>query len=170
MDGVWGTDCSMFFDTTEREDTIIPINERFNGTTITVLLDEFYHGEFLVENGQIEVNRRYIKAIVGYPYNGYIKTLPLSHPDYPNQLNYKRVVKILVNLHESSGVEIDDKYVTDRNFNEYRLGEKPKLISGVREVYTLGWGKLVSYNIDSRYPYKFHILTFTTVMDVNGLV
>lgn len=164
--------------------TDITVGDRFNGTKVTVMLDEYFHDEFpkdtvdvngnvvvnYVENGVITVDRTFAEAKIGYMFNGTVKTLPLSNPKYANQLEYKRIIKIIVNLFESSGVELDGQYVTDRNFDEYNLGTTPEVMSGMREVYVLGWDKLKDFSIESNYPYKFHILSFTSVIDSNGLV
>lgn len=170
MDGIWGTFCPMFQGVFPTNPTEIAVGSRFDGTFVTVLLDEFYHGSFLVENGIITVGRTFGYAKIGYLYKGTVKTLPLSNPQYPNQLEYKRIIKILVNLFESSGVELDGQYVTDRNFDEYKLDSTPELISGIREVFVLGWDKLKDFTIESNYPYNFHVLSFTSVIDSNGVV
>ena len=163
-------DCTVCLDLINIQDNEIENLGRFNGTYVDVLLDGFYHGKELVQDNKITVDRIYTQATIGYGYSGIIKTLPLSNPQYANQLDFKRIIKIAVNMFESSGIELDGQYVTDRTFDDYQLGTKPELISGIREVYTLGWDRMKDFTLESNYPYKFHLLSLTTVLDSNGLV
>ncbi len=169
LDGILSNDCSIFYSGVA-EATVIDGLDRFNGKYVTVLLDDFYHGEELVVNGEITVERAFFVAKVGLMYNSLIKTLPITSKDQSTQLNYNRIVKIVVQFYNSAAVTIDGEEITDRRFDEYQLGSKPELFSGVKEVYQLGWDKLRQFEISSDYPYNFHILSFTSVLDSNSIV
>jgi len=175
LTGIWNTACRMFVDYRTLSDTTISGLDRFEGQYVQVLLDNFWQDNgdelgFLVTDGKIEVQRKFTTAKIGLGYVGNVKTLPISSPNSASQFNYNRVIKIAANFFESTGIELDGQYITDRDFGVYTLGQPPKLTSGLREVYTLGWDRLKQFNITSNYPYKFHLLSFTTVLDSNGIV
>ena len=174
LDGIIGDEsapdyhpCKICFEADSLGDRDITGLDIFNDSKVTVLLDDFYHGEFLVTNGKITVERDYIQAVIGYGYSGIVKTLPISNPNNPSQFNYNRVVKIIANFYESSGITLDGQIITDRQFGDWHIGSKPELISGIREVYTLGWDRFVQFELRSDFPYKFHLLSFSAYLDTN---
>ena len=170
MNGRWGTACSMFVNPALIHDTDITGLEFYEGTDVTVMLDKFHMGTYKVTAGKITVPRTFIKAQIGYPFTGRIKTLPLSSSTYGGQMDYNRIVKIVANFNRSTAVTIDNQYITDRDFGTYTFGSAPKELSGIREVYTLGWDRFIQFEVKSEYPYRMNLLSFTSYLDSNSAV
>ena len=167
LDGTLGS-CPAFVYENYQQSTIIDGLDFYNGTDVTVMLDKFYMGEYSVTNGSITVPRTFGIAQIGYKYEGTIKTLPLSSAQYGGQLDYNRVVKIVANFNKSSGITIDDQFISERDFDTYVFGSAPKEISGIREIYTLGWDRMIQFTIKSEYPYRMNLLSFTSYLDSNS--
>ena len=170
LDGIWGTGCPMFVNLTNIGEVIIDGLEFYNNTKVTVLLDRYYMGEFLVEDGKITVPRMFGMAQIGYPYSAVIKTLPLTSAQYGGQLNYNRIVKIIANFNRSTAVTIDGQFITDRDYDSYKFSTPPQALSGLKEVYTLGWDRFIQFEIRSDYPYRMNLLSFTSYLDSNSPV
>lgn len=170
LDGIWSATCKIFSGLLSGGSKTIDGLDRFEGQDVTVMLDGFYQGTFTVTGGEIEVSRDFIRGQVGLAYSGRIKTLPLSNPQYPNQLDYKRIIKVATNLYKSAGITVNGRYITDRQFDIYDFGTPTKLYTGIKETFQLGWKKLKQFEIESDYPFNFHLLSFTTVIESNGMV
>lgn len=81
----------------------------YNDTTVSVVADGGYLGDYLVADNKIDLGRQVSKAIIGYKYTGLIKTFPLGFPTETGtntQTTPKAIVKSYMRCVTSAGGEV----------------------------------------------------------------
>lgn len=99
------------------------------------------------------VGRDSYRIEVGLDYSTKVVTLPLSADlNTGNTLHKrKRVVKVDINVEQSLGVYANNIYASDRQFTVV-LDEAPTPFTGFREMYLLGYGRIVQIEISQKNP------------------
>jgi hypothetical protein len=112
------------------------------GQEQTVFADGGYIGEFVVQNGEVDLGGEYTVATVGYPYTGLVKTFncgPVTQNGNAQTMK-KRIAEFVLRFVNSSGFEIG----TDINnmqqtqlFNPSGFYDMPPLLANgdVRVLY-----------------------------------
>jgi len=96
------------------------------------------------------------KIDVGLDYPVGIKTLPLN-VDLQGGANInlrKRVVRVILNIYESLGIYIQDTFMSDRKL-VLTLDKSPDPFTGIKEIYLLGYGRIVDVEITQKDPLPF---------------
>jgi hypothetical protein len=93
---------------------------------------------------RIEVGLDFATKVVTLPLNAALKTGPTLH-------KRKRVVKVDINVEQSLGVFANNIYASDRQFTVV-LDEAPTPFTGFKEMYLLGYGRIVQIEISQKNP------------------
>lgn len=107
-------------------------------------------------------------AEVGLDYDVVVKTLALnssSKEDGSIVDLRKRVTRVILRLHESLGVLVQDNIMNDRKFI-VSLDKAPVPFTGIKEIYLLGYGRLVDIEISQLDPLPFTLLSIDAEVEV----
>jgi len=96
---------------------------------------------------------------VGLNYEVAVKTLPLNvNLQQGANINLrKRVIRVVLNVYESLGLYVQDSFMPDRKF-VVSLDQSPDLFTGIKEIYLLGYGRLVDIEVTQSDPLPFSLL------------
>ena len=96
---------------------------------------------------------------VGLNYNVTIKTLPLNvDTKQGGNINLrKRVVRAILNIYESLGISVQDSFMPDKKFI-VELDVPTDLYTGIKEIYLLGYGRIVDLEITQTDPLPLFLL------------
>lgn len=89
-----------------------------------------------------------------------IKTMPLTAgtSDAGIILNErKRVIRVILNLFESLGVEVESNLIPDRQF-VVTLDSAPDPYTGIKEIYLLGYSRTTQITVSQSVPLPFTLL------------
>jgi len=103
--------------------------------------------------GKFTISRDATRIEVGLNYDVEVTTLPLNTALQSGATLHrrKRIVKADVNVYESLGVYVRDIYASDRKFTVV-LDEAPERFTGFRELYLLGYDRIVQLEITQENP------------------
>lgn len=93
---------------------------------------------------RIEVGLDFATKVVTLPINAELRTGSTLH-------KRKRVVKVDINVEQSLGVFANNIYASDRQFTVV-LDEAPMPFTGFKEMYLLGYGRIVQIEISQKNP------------------
>lgn len=71
----------------------------------------------------------------------------------------KRVIRVMLNLVDSLGVYAQNKYFSDRKFT-VTLDQAPDLYTGLKEIYLLGYGRIVEIELTQDDPLPLTLIGF----------
>lgn len=113
-----------------------------------------------VDTNSFALGRDAYQAEVGLDFNVVVRTLPLNVATKGDGYNVdlrKRVNRVILRLYESLGVLVEDTILNDRRFI-VSLDEAPEPFTGIKEVYLLGYGRLVEIEITQNDPLPLTLL------------
>jgi hypothetical protein len=141
------------------------------GETVSVLADGSFMGEFVVSGGQVVIDRPADTMEAGYAFTPIIETMPLNLPlqNGPNHAEPKRMIRAAIDLHESLGVLLEYSGLTERiadkttGLNQF---DNPKPLSGLRDMWLLGWDKVATLTITQDEPVPMTVLAISLEVGV----
>lgn len=151
------TDASVIY--TDGTATITGL-DHLEGQEVQILADGAVMTPKTVSGGSITIERSFSQAVVGLGYNAEIETLPIS----PNMgggssVNRdKKILKTTLRLHETQELKVNDEVVSFRQYGQDQYDSTPLPFSGLKEIRTLGYGKLKNITIKSDTPTPFWLL------------
>lgn len=114
-----------------------------------------------------DIGRDAYHVEVGLDYTVTVETLPLNvatkGEGYMINLE-KRVNRVILRLHESLGVIVQDTIMNDRKFI-VTLDKAPVPFTGIKEVRLLGYGRLVEVTISQDDPLPFTLLSIDSEVE-----
>lgn len=149
------TDASAFDTNT---DTLTGL-AHLEGDVIDVIADGAYKGEFLVVGGQVTIDRQAEFIYGGLNYTPVIETMPLNVPlqNGPNAALPKRIVRAALELFESNSVLVNGERIANKTLG-VNVFEPPSPVTGLKEMYLLGWDVSSTLTITQEEPMPMNIL------------
>ena len=105
---------------------------------------------------------------IGLNYEVEILTMPLNPQTQAEGYavnQRKRVIKVDLNVYNTLGMYVDDKYIPDRQFGASILDQAPTLFTGVREIYQLGFSRTTQVKISQVDPLPMNLLQIDTEVE-----
>lgn len=93
---------------------------------------------------KVTIDRAAVSTVeIGLNFDIEIQTMPLNPQTKEGYMvnEDKRVIKCSLNVYNTLGMYVDDKYISDRQFGAGILNQAPTPFTGVREIYLLGFVK-----------------------------
>ena len=130
-----------------------------NGQESRIRVDGEVRANLTPSSGAITLAETGTVVEVGLNYTTTIKTMPLNmdFDDGPTLTRKKRIVKVIPNVYQSSGISINGDRLIDRNFG-LSLNSPPTAFTGLKEMYLLGWTDLAQVTITQTDPTPMTIL------------
>ena len=130
-----------------------------NGQESRIRADGEVRANLTPSSGAITLAETGTVVEVGLNYTTTIKTMPLNmdFDDGPTLTRKKRIVKVIPNVYQSSGISINGDRLIDRNFG-LSLNSPPTAYTGLKEMYLLGWTDLAQVTITQTDPTPMTIL------------
>jgi hypothetical protein len=130
-----------------------------NGQESRIRADGEVRADLTPSSGAITLAETGTVVEVGLNYTTTIKTMPLNmdFDDGPTLTRKKRIVKVIPNVYQSSGISINGDRLIDRNFG-LSLNSPPTAYTGLKEMYLLGWTDLAQVTITQTDPTPMTIL------------
>jgi len=130
-----------------------------NGQESRIRVDGEVRANLTPSSGAITLAETGTVVEVGLNYTTTIKTMPLNmdFDDGPTLTRKKRIVKVIPNVYQSSGISINGDRLIDRNFG-LSLNSPPTAYTGLKEMYLLGWTDLAQVTITQTDPTPMTIL------------
>ena len=155
---------NMDFTSSVANDTRIAIIDDLGGTLFDVVADGSYMGKKTPYQDTgvwyVDIGRTAVTAQAGLSFEVLIETLPLNVQiglgDNINQ--NKRVKKVVLNLYQSLGISVQSEVLGDRIF-PIVLDAAPEPFTGLKEIYLLGWDKLLQVTVTQALPLPFTLLS-----------
>ena len=121
-------------------------------------------------SGSITLNRVVTDVEVGINFNVTIKTMPsaISLQSGPVSVKKRRISKVSAQLHESSGLKINDKAVPNKNLGVNVLGKPPEVFTGIKTLPILGYSKTAQVTVTQTDPLPLTLLGLTIELQVTG--
>jgi hypothetical protein len=163
-DSVVHTDTSMGTPVTEIDTNY---NEVFANTLFKVVADYSIQADAYYEgtgdNNKFTITRNAYRLEVGLNFNTLVVTLPISSETQKGVTLHrrKRVVKVDINVLNSLGVYARNRYTSDRQFT-VALDSPPVPFTGFKEMYLLGYGRLIDVEISQNEPLPFTLRSIGT--------
>lgn len=144
--------------------TVVTGLRHLAGQTVEALADGSFFGTYTVSaTGTVTLDQPASRIIIGLPYTGHIKTLPLSASDQVIDNRRKRPVGVALRVEASRGLwygSPDHTYEMFDRTNE-RSGEPTRFQSGVRDVTLLSdWNKDGVIVVEKRGPTAVSVLGY----------
>ena len=121
-----------------------------------------------VDLNHFDVGRDAYHIEVGLDYDVVVRTLPLNVGSQANGMTIdlrKRVNRVILRLYESLGVTVQDTIMNDRKFI-VALDQAPVPFTGIKEVYLLGYGRLVEVEIAQFDPLPMTLLSIDSELEI----
>ena len=130
-----------------------------NGQESRIRADGEVRADLTPSSGAITLAETGTVVEVGLNYTTTIKTMPLNmdFDDGPTLTRKKRIVKVIPNVYQSSGISVNGDRLIDRNFG-LSLNSPPTAYTGLKEMYLLGWTDLAQVTITQTDPTPMTIL------------
>ena len=130
-----------------------------NGQESRIRADGEVRADLTPSSGAITLAETGTVVEVGLNYTTTIKTMPLNmdFDDGPTLTRKKRIVKVIPNVYQSSGISVNGDRLIDRNFG-LSLNSPPTAFTGLKEMYLLGWTDLAQVTITQTDPTPMTIL------------
>ena len=130
-----------------------------NGQESRIRADGEVRANLTPSSGAITLAETGTVVEVGLNYTTTIKTMPLNmdFDDGPTLTRKKRIVKVIPNVYQSSGISVNGDRLIDRNFG-LSLNSPPTAYTGLKEMYLLGWTDLAQVTITQTDPTPMTIL------------
>ena len=130
-----------------------------NGQESRIRVDGEVRANLTPSSGAITLAETGTVVEVGLNYTTTIKTMPLNmdFDDGPTLTRKKRIVKVVPNVYQSSGISVNGDRLIDRNFG-LSLNSPPTAFTGLKEMYLLGWTDLAQVTITQTDPTPMTIL------------
>ena len=130
-----------------------------NGQESRIRADGEVRANLTPSSGAITLAETGTVVEVGLNYTTTIKTMPLNmdFDDGPTLTRKKRIVKVIPNVYQSSGISVNGDRLIDRNFG-LSLNSPPTAFTGLKEMYLLGWTDLAQVTITQTDPTPMTIL------------
>ena len=162
-------DSNMDFTSSATSATRIEILDDLTGTEFDVIADGSYMGKKApyLDTGKwyVDIGRTATFAQAGLGFTVELETLPLNTITKAGDTinRHKRVSKVVLNLYQSLGVTIQSEALGDRVF-PIVLDEAPQPFTGIKEIYLLGWDRLLTITVTQALPLPFTLLSLESEM------
>lgn len=170
-----------------KEDTYTDHNVTYSGTTTTTITTDFNDtiasetfrviAEGSIQPNQIPTSdganlnhieiRETTQAEVGLDYTVTVETMPLNASTNEGQIVNlrKRVLRVIIHMYESLGVQVGGAYLGSRTF-PVLLDSQATPFSGIKEIYTLGFvDRLATVVVSQTDPLPFTLLSIDTEIE-----
>ena len=141
------TDCS-FDKNNVNSNTITGLGPLEGQTTVQVIGDGYYLGEFTVNSGEIILPQTVTNVTLGLPIYSIFKPLPLVM-DLPNGGTYykpKHIRTFYISYYQMYGAYMNDTLIPTVDMRNYVLGQPPMPVNGVYQGSPMGdWDPLDPY-------------------------
>tara|TARA_R110000803_G_scaffold203378_1_gene268916 strand:- start:947 stop:2959 length:2013 start_codon:yes stop_codon:yes gene_type:complete len=119
-------------------------------------------------SGSIVANRVVTDIEIGINYDVTIKTMPASVTTDTGSVATKkrRISRVSVQLHESSGLKINDKVIPTRQLGSTVLGQPPEVFTGIKTLPILGYSKKAQVTVTQTDPLPLTLLGLTIELQV----
>ncbi len=133
--------------------------------THKILLDDSVMAD--QKGGVITLPRPAYKAEVGLDVELIVRSMPLNQQTQEGMSlnNRKRVIKVLLNVRDTLGLFAFDQLSPDRRFTVV-LDEAPQPFSGLKEIFLLGFGRIVVIELRQDNPLPFKLLGLGAEVEV----
>lgn len=97
---------------------------------------------------------------IGLNFDIEIQTMPLNPQTNEGYMvnQEKRVIKCSLNVYNTLGMYVDDKYISDRQFGAGILNQAPTPFTGVKEIHLLGFAKTKQIKVSQVDPLPMNLL------------
>ena len=121
-------------------------------------------------SGSVTLNRVVTDVEVGINFDVTIKTMPsaINLQSGPVSVKKRRISKVSAQLHESSGLKINDKAVPNKNLGVNVLGKPPEVFTGIKTLPILGYSKTAQVTVTQTDPLPLTLLGLTVELQVTG--
>jgi len=120
-------------------------------------------------NYKVTIDRAAVSSVeIGLNYEVEIQTMPINTQTQAEGYvvnQRKRVIKVDLNVYNTLGMYVDDKYIPDRQFGAGILDQAPEPFTGVREIYLLGFSRSTKVKISQVDPLEMNLLQIDTEME-----
>lgn len=110
---------------------------------------------------KVTIDRASVDTVeIGLNFDIEIQTMPLNPQTNEGYMvnQEKRVIKCSLNVYNTLGMYIDDKYISDRQFGVGILNQAPTPYTGVKEIYLLGFSKTKQLKVSQVDPLPMNLL------------
>ena len=120
--------------------------------------------------GSITLNRVVTDFEVGINFDVTIKTMPASVTlqSGPIATKKRRISRVSAQLHESTGLKINGKSVSNKNLGANVLGKAPEVFTGIKTLPILGYSKTAQVTVTQTDPLPLTLLGLTVELQVTG--
>lgn len=113
-------------------------------------------------NYKVTIDRAAVSTVeIGLNFDIEIQTMPLNPQTREGGYmvnEEKRVIKCALNVYNTLGMYVDDKYIPDRQFGSNILDQAPTPYTGVKQIYLLGFAKTKQVKVSQVDPLPMNIL------------
>lgn len=127
----------------------------------SIMEDALYTGT--PNDNSFTINRLANRIEIGLNYETNVVTLPVSNDTQKGNTMHrrKRIVKVDINVFESLGVYARTRYTSDRQFT-VKLDSATEPFTGFKEMYLLGYDRLINVEISQKDPLPFTLRSIGT--------
>jgi hypothetical protein len=118
-------------------------------------------------SGNITLSRSAAAVEVGLDYDTLVKTMPLNmdFQNGPILMRKKRIIRVMLDVHESLGLHVDGTLLPDRALGVGVLDTTPTPYTGLKDVYKMGWSELAQIEISQTDPVPMLLLGVSLEME-----
>jgi hypothetical protein len=118
-------------------------------------------------SGNITLSRSAQAVEVGLDYDTLVKTMPLNmdFQNGPTLMRKKRIIRVMLDVHESLGLHVDGTLLPDRALGVGILNNTPTPYTGLKDVYQMGWSELAQVEISQTDPVPMLLLGVSLEME-----
>jgi hypothetical protein len=80
----------------------------------------------------------------------------------------RRISRVSAQLHESTGLKINGKSVSNKNLGANVLGKAPEVFTGIKTLPILGYSKAAQVTVTQTDPLPLTLLGLTIELQVTG--
>ena len=141
-----------------------------NGESCRVRGDGSVMDDATPSGGSITLSREASSVEVGINFDVEIKTMPINIALQSGPINAKprRISRVAAQLHQSSGVKINNKPLPVRGFGTDVLGAAPDLFTGIKTMPILGYSRDSQVSVTQTDPLPLTVLGLTMEVQVTG--
>jgi hypothetical protein len=138
-----------------------------NGEECRVKADGAVMANATPSSGNITLSRSAQAVEVGLDYDTLVKTMPLNmdFQNGPTLMRKKRIIRVMLDVHESLGLHVDGTLLPDRALGVGVLDTTPTPYTGLKDVYKMGWSELAQVEISQTDPVPMLLLGVSLEME-----
>ena len=141
-----------------------------NGQSCRVRADSAVMANATPSSGSITLSRTATNIEVGINFDVTIKTMPsaVTLQSGPVSTKKRRISRVSAQLHQSSGLKVNGKSVTNKSFGANVLGQAPEAFTGIKTLPILGYSKTAQVTVTQTDPLPMTLLGLTIELQVTG--